>query len=407
MKRGISGRASALDVLLAIARRGQVWCQRGNQRKQLATLIQRDLAGLRIGRGLAALELAKWPWRKWSPEWKEVERGHLLATDGSALPHPAIHCGQALLVFAAATLTIVLFALVPVTTRIATSQLDGSLVGTFRTVGAGILVVPILLLARLRPPSDRSGWLLLGPSAFGAFIGFPLLFSMGTQRTSACHASLIMAAIPLFTGLIGSAAKSCLPRLRWVIGAGIALGGETVLISGASNSATGTVPSSVLGDLLVLASCLSVATGFVAGAHLTQKIGTFAATFWAIALASIALAPFEAMAASRVPWTDLAPQCWAALLHLTVGAGVIGFVAWFWALARGDIARVSVLQFFQPVVALIFAGVILSERLTLPLLLAAATILAGVAIARSGRDSVTPAQRLVSSVSAQAEVEAA
>ena len=90
-------------------------------------------------------------------------------------------------------------------------------------------------------------------------------------------------------------------------------------------------------------------------------------------------------------------------MHLTVGAGVIGWAAWYWALARGGITRVSVLQFFQPVIALVFAGAILSERLTLPLLLAASTILVGVGIARSGRDSTAPARPAEPPASAQAE----
>jgi drug/metabolite transporter (DMT)-like permease len=93
---------------------------------------------------------------------------------------------------------------------------------------------------------------------------------------------------------------------------------------------------------------------------------------------------------SRAAWSQLAPQSWLALLHLTVGAGIIGWTCWYWALARGGIARVSVLQFFRPVLALMMAGAISSERATPPLLAAAATIPLDVAIARRSGELAAP-----------------
>jgi drug/metabolite transporter (DMT)-like permease len=169
-----------------------------------------------------------------------------------------------------------------------------------------------------------------------------------------------------------------------MLGAAIAFAGEVALIATASSrvpSPTG-VTTSILGDVLVLGSCVSVATSFVAGARLTPHIGSWAATFWAIVLASIALAPLAVIEAGQVAWTALMPSSWMALLHLAFGAGVVGFVSWFWALARGGIAQVSVLQFFQPLVSLAFATFLLAESLTAPMLLAASAIFAGVALAR-------------------------
>lgn len=285
---------------------------------------------------------------------------------------------------AAAGLAILLFALTPVTTRIAAAQIDGFTLGVFRTVGAGIVATPILLLLRLRPPNRAPLWGLLLISALGGFVGFPLLFSMGTQRTSACHAALIMATAPLLTGLIGMATERRLPRMQWLLGAAIAFAGETVLIVSTQRGAVPTIgtATSALGDALVLAGCVSAATSFVAGARLTEHIGSWAATFWALVLASIALAPLAFIEASQTEWTSLTASSWVALLHLAVGAGVVGWASWYWALARGGIARVSVLQFFQPVVSLVFATLLLGEALSAAILLAASAILVGIAIAR-------------------------
>jgi hypothetical protein len=56
-------------------------------------------------------------------------------------------------IFLAACFAVVLFALVPASTRIAGLQLDGLSIGLIRAVGAGLLTGPLLIIFRLRPPT--------------------------------------------------------------------------------------------------------------------------------------------------------------------------------------------------------------------------------------------------------------
>jgi len=76
---------------------------------------------------------------------------------------------------------------------------------------------------------------------------------------------------------------------------------------------------------------------------------------------------------------------WIAIAHLALGATIIGYMAWFYALAQGGLARISVLQFLQPIFTVAFAGVLLGERLKVAELAMGATILMGVIIARQSR----------------------
>ena len=189
-----------------------------------------------------------------------------------------------------------------------------------------------------------------------------------------------MATAPLFTGLIASAVERRPPRIAWWIGAAIAFAGEAVVV--AVRDPAGGRAATLAGDLLALGACLGSGASYVAGARLTATIGSWAATFWAVNIASLVQAPFVALLWSRTDWSGIGPAGWAALLHLTYGTTVIAFLPWLWALARGGIARVAVLQFAQPVIGLGLAALLLGERITLPLLAAAAGILAGIAIAR-------------------------
>ena len=363
------------------------WRARARQRWELSQMSARDFADLGVPPSLAAQEARRWPWRGWDSQWREIEkaRGGAAQTDPPEAPARSGAAGAAiLLTLAAAGLTIFLWALNPITTRIATAQLTGLAVGVFRPVGAGLLAVPLLAIFRLRPPRDRGGWTLLLLSAGGGFIGFPLLLSLGTARTSPCHAALIMAAMGLFAVLIDRAVERRIPRLQWCIGAAIALAGEAMLIGIHTGHIAGHVRASMFGDVLVLGGCLAAAASFVAGARLTTRIGAWAATFWAIALAGIGLLPIAAVMAGGSDWTALSLIDWVALLHLAFGAGLVAWIAWFWALSRGGIAQVGVLQLAQPLMSLVLAVLLLSERLTAPMIVAAIAILAGVAFARRG-----------------------
>lgn len=310
----------------------------------------------------------------WTLRWSQIKQfWKSFSVQSSALP-----------IFAAASLTIVLFALTPATTRLAASQIDGLSIGIIRSVGAGLIALPLLLVLRLPPPKKAADWTLLVLSALGSFAAFPVLFSLGTQRTSGCHTALIMAAMPLFVGCAGMLLDRRVPRPSWFMGAAIAVAGEIALVGirsgGASANAT------ITGDAVVLAGCILFALGVVAGARLSSRINPMSAALWAIMVASIGLAPLAVMHWRTTPFAyhEFTATTWAAIVHITVGATVIANLSWLWALSRGGLVRVAPIQFAQPVCALFFASALLGEHLNTALVLVAAVIVFGTVTACRG-----------------------
>jgi drug/metabolite transporter (DMT)-like permease len=291
---------------------------------------------------------------------------------------------QSFLVFGAACAAIILFALVPATTRIAAAQLSGLSIGLIRTVGAGLFSLPLLLVLRSPLPQTLKEWGLLLLYAFGNFAGFPMLFGIGVQHTSCSHAALIMAVMPLFIGLIGMVLERRLPRGIWFVGVAIAVSGETALV-GMGNTSSSAV-ASFGGDAIVFAACTLSAVGIVAGARLGSRIGPFAATLWGITIASASLAPWAAtrLLTSRYGYADLSATTWTAVLQITLGAAVIANMSWLWAVSRGGLVRIAPIQFAQPVCALFFATTLLNERLSTSLLLVAVSIVLGTVTACRG-----------------------
>ena len=282
---------------------------------------------------------------------------------------------------AAALLAVAVWGATPVATKLAVAGLDPFSVGLLRTLLACLLALPLVLSGSLQPPREPAGRGLLAVSALCGFVLFPILFSLGLGRTSAGHGALILAVLPIFTGLIAAAVERRLPGRRWWAGAVVALAGAAFLIG--QRFGLGLDGASLLGDLMVLASAVAASAGYVAGARAARRAGTWAVTVWGLVLGGLVLLPVLPLALVPGDLAQVGPAVWLSLLYLAAGSSILAYAAWYWALGRGGIARMGLMQFAQPVIGLALAAAVLAEPLTWPLVLAAGTIVGGLAIARS------------------------
>jgi drug/metabolite transporter (DMT)-like permease len=268
----------------------------------------------------------------------------------------------------------------PVLTRVATDDLEPLWVAVLRTVLAGIVAVPLAAATERRPSSSPRARLLLGVSSAAGFVIFPVVFTIGQERTSAMHGVGILAALPVFTGLYGMLVARRRPGQWWLVGCALALAGEAVIV--AVRAGGGGVVT-LAGDLLVLASALVVSAGYVAGALLVPRgFSSAATTYWGVALGAAALLPLAIVLLVVLGPPRAGAASWAAVLFLAGVTSIVGYVGWYWALAHGGIARIAPLQFLQPLSGLVLAALVLGERLTWPLAVGAAAVIAGVAITR-------------------------
>lgn len=284
------------------------------------------------------------------------------------------------IIFLAAGASLLIWGGTPIVTKIAVMHVEPLLVGILRTSLASIVVVPFALNSRLPRPENRLDFCLLIISSLGGFVGFPLLFSFGLSFTTSSHGALILAAVPIFTGIFAALLDRTKPTLLWFLGVCLAFLGEVLLIAfrfGFNNTG-----NTLLGDLLILCSCIAAAMGYVSGGKLSQRYGTWSTTVWGITLGGLLLTPLLISVARYVDWRAVDLVSWLAIGYLAFLSSVIGYATWYWALATGGIARVGVSQFVQPVISLLLSVLILNETLTIPLALTTALILLGVFIAQ-------------------------
>ena len=285
-------------------------------------------------------------------------------------------------VLAAASGAVLIWAGTVVITKFVVGEVDPIVVGLMRTVLAALLTAPLVFALSLRLPRGGGGFGLLMMSSIGGFVAFPILFSLGIIYTSASHAALIMAALPIYTGLFAAIAERRAPAWRWWIGVAVAFVGEFILVYfrlGLENGGENVL----LGDLFILLGCACSSIGYIGGARLARAgVSSMATAFWGITIGGLVLLPVLAWRESRVDWLAVSAESWGAMIYLALGSTILAYVFWYWALARGGIARIGLAQFVQPLLTLVLAAALLGERITVPLLVAAAIIIGGVVIAQ-------------------------
>ena len=281
-------------------------------------------------------------------------------------------------------LCMVIWGASPIATRLATEDMEPLVVAVLRTVLAALVAVPLVAAGGLRPPTNRHSRSLLAVSAAAAFVVFPVVYTIGQDWTSAMHGVAILAGLPVFTGLWAALVMRRLPSAWWLAGCALALVGEAVIIA-VRDTGGGDDTATLTGDLIVLGAALAVSSGYIAGALLVPRgVPSATTTYWGVILGAIVLAPLGIglAAGGEVPHGDAGS--WAALLFLAVMVSIVGYVGWYWALARGGMMRMAPLMFLQPISGLVLAALILGERLSLALVVGAAFVLGGVAVARRG-----------------------
>ena len=271
----------------------------------------------------------------------------------------------------------------PIATRIAVDTIDPAMVGMLRTLLAALLAPLALLALRLPVPAGSRTRPLLAFSGLCAFVLFPVLFSVGIDYTTASHAGLILAMQPVFTALAAHLVERSAPSRRWAAGAALAAAGTFALVHFRIGIAEGTAQSWI-GDLLILAAGFLASIGYVGGGRAARSFPALGVTLWGLVIGGVALIPLFAWRAGSVDWSAGTVASWTGVAYLAFAVSSLGYLLWYWALARGGIARIGTLQFLQPVASLVLAVLILGEPMTLPLAACAAVVLAGTILAHRG-----------------------
>ena len=253
------------------------------------------------------------------------------------------------------------------------------LVGVGRAVPAAALAVGLLLARRQRllPPRAILPRMLVVAAAVG--IGFGLLSALALRHVSSVHGAVLTGLIPAATAGIAVLRAGERPRASYW--AALALG-LVVVVGFAVVQGGGTLRPA---DLILLVAIGVAGLGYTEGGVLAREYGGWRVICWALILALPASVPVTAWAAATEPVGHVTASAVAGLAWVSVVSMCLGFFAWYQGLARGGVARVGRLQLAQPALTLVWAALLLGERVSWLTGAAAAAVIAVTAVGRNAR----------------------
>ena len=274
---------------------------------------------------------------------------------------------------------VTLFAATLPMTRLAVGPVDApQLSPWFVTFGraavAGVLSLAYLwwqhLRGQLRRPV-RAEWPLLGITAFGVIVGFPLFLALALRHVPSTHGAVVTALLPLSTAVLGALWYRQRPSAGFwicaVVGSGLVLGFMVWRAGGVYLGAA---------NIYLLIAMTTGALGYIGGARLTPRLGAEQTICWVLVLCLPLTAPVAWWFSPAVP-ADIQPMSWVGFIYVALFSMWIGFFAWYRALALGAV-RVSQIQLVQPFLSLLFAVPLLGERLDAITLVFALAVIATV-----------------------------
>lgn len=274
-------------------------------------------------------------------------------------------------------------------TRYLVSSADPITLAILRWGFGFLCVLPVALALRVRWPerADWPGIFALGLSFFGLFF---VLYNLALEYTTAARASLALATLPLQTMIVGAALGIESLTVRKSAGVAVAmLGVGAALGSGLADAPSG----AWRGELIMTGAVLCMAFYNVWSRPFIQRSSAlgFLTVGMGAGAASLLLAGM--LTGRLAALSSFGVQEWIAGVYLGVAGGALAFILWVLALERATPTRVANTMTVNPVAAALLATVLVSEPITINLIVGMIAVFAGIWIATTAPQPRQPAGR--------------
>lgn len=241
-----------------------------------------------------------------------------------------------------------------------------------------IATVVLNLFVRKFDPGARLAKRDIIPLAASGLFGVTIYFffeARGIKLTSASHASLIIATIPVFT--VVAEALFFRARISWIAAAGIALSVAGVVFL-VRRSGEALLSGSIVGDLLMFGACLSWVVYILLSKNLHKRMSEIAITAYQSLFGTIFLIPLALL--ERGQWVPITLAAGLNLAYLALFCSALSNFLYVYALSRLGPIVISPYVNLIPVVSVLGGVLLLGESLVWGQIVGGALILAGVLI---------------------------
>ncbi len=133
-----------------------------------------------------------------------------------------------------------------------------------------------------------------------------------------------------------------------------------------------------IGISLSVIAMLSWSLGTVFIARNKANLNPYYGTGWQMILSSFILFIFSEVTQDPIPLADIPLNGWLIIFYLVIFGSIITFISFIYSMKKLPAAVASLYAYFNPLIAIVTAGFILGEKLTLNILWGAIVTLIGV-----------------------------
>ena len=281
-------------------------------------------------------------------------------------------------------LTILLWAINLSVIKIGLRTLSPDAFNAVRLTLASLAYLAVLAFSPGRERFGRKGdgWKAAGLGLLG-ITGYQLFFIQAINVMNASSASIVMGTSPIFIALLSTALRQ--ERISWAgwLGIAFSFAGFVLVVSG-DNGGLALSWGALRGAVLILLAnaCWAGYTVFSRPVLARNSpfrlaaVGTVAGTFLYL--------PFTVPELAGTDWSRVTWEGWGAIAYSGLVAIFLCFVIWYQSVQKVGSAKTGVYGNLTPVFAILFAGLVLGERLSGFQAVGAALTLFGVYLTRSG-----------------------
>ena len=250
----------------------------------------------------------------------------------------------------------------------------------FRVTLAAVVLLAIIVAARLPAPDLRTIGALMGLGVLGNGL-YQYAFIEGIARTRASDAALVVAASPAFIAIIGRLRGVERVSKRGTLGIVLSVCGIGLVVLGTTGGGNG--QSSLAGDLMVLAGSLAWAVYSVLLKPYTERVGGLVLSAYTMLGGALSLLLVAIPSIRSTTWSALPLMGWGAILYSGIFALVIAYLFWYRGIRVIGPTRSAMFSNMQPIIAVLFARVVLGEVPTAWQDFGAVAIMGGLLLTRS------------------------
>jgi len=264
-----------------------------------------------------------------------------------------------------------------IATKVALKELSPETIVSLRLIIASVfLFITALLLKKdfsINPKSHGFIFILALIAVFHLMIQVT-----GLKYTTASNTGWIIGTAPIFMAILAAIffrEKIGLLKIGGII---IAMFGLLLLIGKGSITNVDLIKNK--GDLLVLASAFTWGVYSMVNKKISLSYSPLMTILYLFIMMAVIIIPFNLNAASVNSVIHLSLNGWISILFLGLFCSGIAYVIWAYSLRDLESAKVGAFLYFEPLVTVFAAWVLLNESITLLMILSGVIITLGVVL---------------------------